>query len=340
MKNLCFAALIAVSMISCKDGSKGKTFEVNGTITNNPARMIYLEQLPMATMQARLVDSAVIGKDGQFSMKTEAGEASVYNLRLDKSNYPFAALINDAKKVTVNVTFSKDNKEFPEKYEVKGSEASNQMKDFMYSFNSQLQAIFFNDRTVDSLQKAGASDSVLSALVNQRIIIAADTRLLFDSSVSKSANPALTMFELGYYQTTANNSNYGLTALTNEEVSKIVNDLVAKYPSNKSVVAIKGQLDAQQNAEAQKNALQQNRIGQPAPDFTLPDPSGKQISLSSFKGKYVLVDFWASWCGPCRQENPAVVSAYNKFKDKNFTILGVSLDRPGQKDKWLKAVKE
>ena len=85
-----------------------------------------------------------------------------YNLRLDKSNYPFAAVINDVKKVTVDVTFNKENKEFPDKYEVKGSEASNQMKDFMFAFNSQLQAIFFKDQKTDSLQKAGASDSVLS----------------------------------------------------------------------------------------------------------------------------------------------------------------------------------
>ena len=85
---------------------------------------------------------------------------------------------------------------------------------------------------------------------------------------------------------------------------------------------------------------EQEKIGKLAPDFAMPDPSGKEIKLSSFKGKYVLVDFWASWCGPCRQENPNVLRAYNKFKDKNFTILGVSLDRPGQKDKWLKAVKD
>jgi len=240
----------------------------------------------------------------------------------------------------VNVTFSKDNKEFPDSYEVKGSEASNQMKEFMYSFNNQLQAIFFNDRKMDSLQKAGASDSVLLSLENERTAIAADARVLFDSSVKRSNNPALTMFELGYYQSTANNPNYQLTALTDEEVRKLVNDLAATYPSDKGVAAIKGQLDAQVNAEEQQKALLQNRIGKPAPEFALPDPSGKQVSLSSFRGKYVLIDFWASWCGPCRQENPAVVQAYNKYKDKNFTILGVSLDRPGQKDKWLKAVKD
>ncbi len=79
-------------------------------------------------------------------------------------------------------------------------------------------------------------------------------------------------------------------------------------------------------------------VGTEAVDFTQPDTAGTPVSLSSFKGKYVLVDFWASWCGPCRNENPTVVENYNKFRSKNFTVLGVSLDRPGQKEKWVEAI--
>lgn len=81
-------------------------------------------------------------------------------------------------------------------------------------------------------------------------------------------------------------------------------------------------------------------VGQMAMDFTQNDVNDKPVKLSDFRGKYVLLDFWASWCGPCREENPNVVKAYQTYKDKNFTVLGVSLDQPGKKADWLAAIEK
>ncbi|WP_201983281.1 TlpA disulfide reductase family protein [Hymenobacter rubidus] len=95
-----------------------------------------------------------------------------------------------------------------------------------------------------------------------------------------------------------------------------------------------------QRIAEQIKRLQRVAVGAVAPDFTQNTPDNVPVKLSSLRGKYVLIDFWASWCGPCRQENPNVVRAYNQFKDKGFTVLGVSLDKEGAREAWVRAIEK
>jgi peroxiredoxin len=117
-----------------------------------------------------------------------------------------------------------------------------------------------------------------------------------------------------------------------------LNPIIALLPDSFKVMPGVKDLQARiKNAETFENTV---AIDKMAPDFTLKDPNDNPISLSSFRGKYVLIDFWASWCGPCRAENPTLVKAYEKYHGKNFEILGVSLDAEGAKEKWMKAIKD
>jgi peroxiredoxin len=122
--------------------------------------------------------------------------------------------------------------------------------------------------------------------------------------------------------------NNMITIVPLEKAQMYYDELGKSYKNTSYALNIQKTIDA-------KNIT---AIGKIAPDFEQPDTSGKLVKLSEFRGQYVLVDFWASWCIPCREENPNVVKAYQHFHNKGFTVLSVSLDQPGKKEAWLKAI--
>lgn len=322
MKPFLFVMIVVAGLVSCGD-KDDKYFQVKGTVKNSQAKMIYLEETPVSTMQRMVLDSTTLEKDGSFELKAKTTGESLFNLRLDAEVYPFVSVVNDEDEVTVHADFKKTD----EFYTVEGSPASQQVKEYLFTSGKYFRKIYDARVQIDSLSQANVPDSTLQEIVTQLEKQSAEVKTYTNQFIEKSKSPVVTIFALGSFQSTG--SQLGIQGFDQDEMERLINQTVKKYPEHTGLLSIKKSFDQQKENNA-------GLMGKQAPEIVLPDTEGNEVKLSSLKGKYVLVDFWASWCKPCRVENPNVVAAYNKFKDKNFTILGVSLDQ--KKEEWLKAI--
>ena len=320
-----FATIIAVTVFSCNNKEEGKTFTVTGTIKNTTAFKVYLQEMPVTGGQPPILDSTEIEKDGKFTLKTKSSGEKIYMLQLKNTLYPFLSIVNDVPSVTVNTDFN--NKK--ELYTVEGSVASEKIKQIAATYPQKWSNLYRIRKEYDSVKNAKGPDSIISRLNNEGTAAFTEMKNGIYIYLNESKSPALSYYVLKNFQ----------NIFTVEEYIAELDSCMKRFPGSTVLVQAKNVLD-QKIADARQQEINRSLVGKQAPEISLPDVNGKQVKLSSFKGKYVLVDFWASWCGPCRAENPNVLSAYNKFKNKNFTIIGVSLDQPDGKKNWLKAIKD
>lgn len=307
MKKISLIIFAAATIVACKPKEHG-AFTVSGNIANATTDKVYLEEIPFAGQQPVVIDSATL-KNGKFELRGMAKDEGLYALSLHQG--PQILLVNDAKSIRVKMDVNNYKA-----YETEGSKASTSLHELFGSYESQFEKVKQAFTQLDSLQAQKANDSIMTFHKLQRKNEMSKLNGILTNFIAKTESPAACLHALGM----------ATRSMELDDLRTLVMNAAAKFKEYEGMQKFKKMLAGQQYPLLDKQA----------PEIALPTPNKDTVKLSSFRGKYVLVDFWASWCKPCRGENPNVVAAYNKYKDKNFTILGVSLD--SDKKDWTDAI--
>ena len=316
MKKIIISLSAIALLASCGDAKKTGTFELKGTLTDTKGETIYLEKL--VNPQPVLIDSAVIDEKGNFEFTNYSPKIGFYRLKTTAQN--FAMLVLDS---TDKVNLTGSIKDLGNTYKVEGSPETKLFLEYntiAKKNKTQLDSLNQVFQTIVQEKKLSKTqvDSLSSTFQAPYEFIVAPYNVLLTKKIAQNASMYSSLMAIQGMDPEKFADVYialdkGLSAKFTQDANvKMFHDVVTKMVATTQ--------------------------GQEAPEINLPSPDGVNIALSSFKGKVVLIDFWASWCGPCIKEMPNVVKAYAKFKNKGFEIYGVSLDQ--DKGKWVEAIKK
>ena len=304
--------IVAIVLAACGNSKDkvalGPTFKIKAKIDTLDYKMAYLAKSQEGELVK--VDSALIDS-GMFSFSGMVELPTVQYVMFDDSKEKLKVFIENKEIVIEGTNLKSDN------YTITGSAIQDQLTAFQ--------------------EQVGEFDERLKMIVNEYYAAkeSGDEALLEEIDAKYENEDSLkNVFIEGYIAANLNSVIAPYLAIRHmmrkevEELEKLSNSFSDSIRGSEYVSAINERIVI----------LKNSAIGKPAPLFSMNDKDGTPIALESFKGRYVLVDFWASWCGPCRGENPNVVAAYQKYHEKGFDVFGVSFD--ANKEKWLKAVKD
>ena len=323
MKKIALLALSLSVFFACKNSTTSNRtgFEIKGSLTNSKGEAIYLEKL--SQKGPVVVDSAILNEKGEFLINNFTPAVGFYRLKLSQAN--FAMLVLDSAQ---KITLTGDARDLGNTFKAEGSPDTKlfleyqELAKFQKTRTDSLENIFNNALIVQKLDSLRA-DSLSKVLQKPYELMVASYSDIVAKKIKENPSSFASIMAIQQIK----------PEIYLDVYKALDKGLAEKYPLNEDVKAFHGMVEQTEMMVSRTEAI---KVGAEAPELILPMPNDKELALSSLRGKVVLIDFWASWCGPCRKELPNVKRAYEKYKAKGFEILGVSLDK--ERDEWIGAI--
>ncbi len=324
-----FCLFLITACQTRKQNHDADYFILTGNFRN--AGHISLQLQELTTNEVIPIDSFKTNADGYFSYRGMIGESSFFIIRIDQDNF-ITLLIEPGEEIFIDG----DAENLSKNYSVKGSEGSKLLSVLYRSLNCNQMLLDSLSTVYVTMRNTENFNQIKKELDKAYEKILKKQKQYVKHFIQK--NPKSLASIIALYQ------SFGNQLLLNEQdhfdyFESLSNSLSDVYPTNKHVLYLHRKVSQYKLNELRRNMLYDKlAVGSRAPEIVLPDPDGRMLPLSSFRGNYVLIDFWASWCTPCRKTNLKLRQIYNKYNDQGFEIYGISLDKTH--DQWVRVIAE